>query len=320
MRILQVSSAQERGGGETHLLQLVTALRNRGHHVVVAGRKDGPLHPEIPLSALRLRAVLKRERFDVVHAHVARDYPIVAGAALGIRGLTVVFTRHLLYRVRRNPLYKRADGWIAPTPEILDTLKPLRPRASAVIPNWVDLQKFPYRPHAFHDPITVGLIGQISPHKGHEDAVEAMRRLGPGYRLLIAGKGDSAYETRLKKISAALPVEYVGFVELPKFFERVDAVIVPSWNEPFGIITLEAMASGIPVIGTGPRNVLHGTFIPPRDPAALASAIRSLRPGEGVSAARKHVEENFDIRKVIPLIEKFYADRQRRARADVAAR
>src|SRR5579883_1450443 len=122
MRILQVNSARTLGGGETHVLQLTAALRQRGHDVVLAGRRDGPLKPDVPVSPLRLRSLMKQ--CDVVHAHVARDYPVVAAAALGISKVKVIFTRHLLYTVRRNPLYKRVDGWIAPTTEILKTLAP----------------------------------------------------------------------------------------------------------------------------------------------------------------------------------------------------
>src|SRR5205814_10469895 len=106
----------------------------------------------------------------------ARDYTTVAAAARGIPGINVVFTRHLLYPVHSHFLYDRVDGWIAPTRQILQTLEPLKPQTSAVTPNWVDLERFRYRPHAFHSPVTVGLIGQISPHKGHGDAIEAMRR------------------------------------------------------------------------------------------------------------------------------------------------
>ena len=175
-----------------------------------------------------------------------------------------------------------------------------------MIPNWVDLETFPYRPHALHKPVAVGLIGQVSPHKGHEDAIEAMRELGSDFRLLIAGKGDAAYKAKLRKKAVGLQVEFTGFVALPEFFDETDVLILPSWNEPFGIILLEAMASGIPVIGTGPREILHGTSVPPRDPPALAQAIRSLSADKIVESARKHVEKNFDIRTVIPQIEKFY--------------
>jgi glycosyltransferase involved in cell wall biosynthesis len=318
MRILQVSSAPDIGGGETHLLQLVEALRKRDHAVSIAGRRDGPLTPDIALpflnsadfySAIRLRSVIKRGSFDVVHAHVARDYAVVAAAAWGIAKVKVVFTRHLLYPVRKNLLYKRVDGWIAPTSQILKTLDPLQPRRSAVIPNWVDVERFSYRPHSFHDPITVGLIGQIAPHKGHSDAIEAMRMLGTGFRLLIAGKGESSYEAMLKQKSAELPIEFLGFLQPMEFFKKIDILIVPSWEEPFGIVLLEAMASGIPVIATdrgGPKEIVRGTLIPPHDSSALANAIRSIRSGAGIREARDHVERNFDMTKIVPMIEGFY--------------
>jgi glycosyltransferase involved in cell wall biosynthesis len=318
MRILQVSSARNFGGGETHILQLVDGLRSRGHDVMVAGCRDGPLKPDIALpflnsadvwTALRLRSIIKRERFDVVHAHVARDYTLVAAAAWGVPKPKIVFTRHLLYPVHRHFLYKRVDGWIAPTAQILKTLDPLNPKRSAVIPNWVDLDRFPYQPHSFHSPVTVGLIGQVAPHKGHDDAIEAMRHLGDGFQLLIAGHGDSAYEGQLKRKAEGLPVQFVGFVSVPAFFEHVDILIVPSWEEPFGIVLLEAMASGIPVIATdqgGPAEILQSGLVPPRDPAALANGIRSIRPGELIKEARKRVEQNYEMQKIVTMIEEFY--------------
>ena len=88
---------------------------------------DGPEARSIPIfnsdflnsidvfTAYGLRQALAKGRFDVVHAHVARDYTVTAAAAWGLPNVTVVMTRHLLYRVRRNPLYRRVDGWIAPT-------------------------------------------------------------------------------------------------------------------------------------------------------------------------------------------------------------
>jgi glycosyltransferase involved in cell wall biosynthesis len=303
MRILQVNSARTLGGGETHVLELTRVLQERGHEVLLAGRRGGPLNPDIPMTALRLRSLLKRDRFDIVHAHVARDYPLVAATALGIRDVKVVFTRHLLYPVRRNVLYKRVDGWIATTTEVLESLASLKPKRAAVIPNWVDTRKFAYRPHSPHHPIQVGLIGQISPHKGHDDAVEAMRELGSGFQLVIAGEGDAPYIASLKRKAAGLPVRFAGFVALPDYFAEIDVLIVPSWHEPFGIVTLEAMSAGIPVIGTGPVDVLRGTLIPPRDPHALARAIRSFKLDP---AAREHVARNFDIRQIVPRIEQFY--------------
>jgi glycosyltransferase involved in cell wall biosynthesis len=327
MRILQVSSAKNLGGGETHVLELSEALRARGHEVVIAGRSRGPLRPDIALPFLnsadlftivKLRRILKRRPFDILHAHVARDYSVVTAAAWGIPQLKVVLTRHLLYPVRAHALYRRVDGWIAITSQVLKTLEPLSPKMSCVIPNWVDTRKFVYAPHPLHHPATVGLLGQVSPHKGHDDAIEAIRALGIGYRLLIAGKGEPDYQKELKKKSEGLPVEFAGFVPLPEFFAEIDILAVPSWEEPFGIVLLEAMAAGIPVVATnrgGPLDIIrtgiHGVLVPPRDPQGLANAIRKLIHDEGlrssiVRQARTLVETSFDISRVTPQIEDFY--------------
>jgi glycosyltransferase involved in cell wall biosynthesis len=327
MRILQVSSARNLGGGETHVLELTEHLRKRGHDVVIAGRRSGPLKPDIHLpflnsadflTALRLRRILKKQRFEIVHAHVARDYTVVAAAAWGVKNLGVVFTRHLLYPVRPHVLYKRVDGWIAITSQVLATLTPLAPKMAYIIPNWVDLETFPYRPHPLHDPIAVGVLGQVAPHKGHDDAVEAIRLLGKGYRLVVAGKGEAAYIEALRKKSAGLAVDFPGFVSLPVFFEMVDILAAPSWEEPFGIVLLEAMATGIPVVSTdkgGPAEIIssgvHGILAPPRNPAALAEAIRSIANDHAlrsriVDDARKQVEQKYEISNVIPHVEAFY--------------
>src|SRR5262245_25673992 len=327
MRILQVSSARNLGGGETHVIQLVEKLRERGHTVIVAGRPGSPLHAEIELpflnsadflSALRLRKILKAERIDIVHAHVARDYTVVAAAAWGVPSVKVVFTRHLLYPVKKHVLYRRVDGWLAPTSQILRTLDHLKPKRAAVVPNWVDLAKFTFSPHDLHDPSNVGLLGQISPHKGHDDAIEALRLLGGGYRLLIAGKGDADYVETLKAKARGLPVMFSGFVELPEFFDAIDVLLVPSWEEPFGIVLLEAMASGIPVISTaagGPldiiRNGENGLLAQPRNPSALAEAVGQLSRDPSLRScviqnALDRVKAEYDISRVVPRIEDFY--------------
>jgi L-malate glycosyltransferase len=329
MRILQVSSASTWGGGETHVVELVEFLRKRGHEVVIAGRAGSLLKPHIELpflnsidfiTAMRLRSRLKKVAFDIVHAHVARDYTIVAAAAWGIPKPKIVFTRHLLHPVRPHFFYRRVDAWIAPTSQILKTLEPLAPKAAVVIPNWVDVEKFVYRPHALHTPITIGLPGQISPHKGHDDAIEAIRQLGGNFRLLIAGKGEASYENALRKRSAGLPVEFLGFVSLAEFLQKADIVIVPSWEEPFGIVLLEAMAAGVSVIATsrgGPLDIIsspdEGALVPPRDSRALANAIQSLaaddqRRAAIIRNARERVEKHFDMRTIVPRIEDLYRE------------
>src|SRR6185436_17955892 len=100
------------------------------------------------------------------------------------------------------------------------------------------------------------------------------------------------------------------------FFSNVDILLVPSWEEPFGIVLLESMAAGIPVISTaagGPLDIIRsgidGILVPPRDPEALVRAIRSLDDAllrqNIIRSARERVETHFDIRNVVPKVENF---------------
>ncbi len=327
MRILQVSSAQMLGGGEVHVIELTDMLRERGHTVSVAGRRNGPLDTDFDLpflnsadlyTAYRLRRIVRREQFDIVHAHVARDYPVAAAALWGLSGPKLVLTRQLIFAVKKNPFYRRVDGWIVTTNQILRSIEHLDPRASVIVPNWVDCRKLTYEERAVQDPVRVGLLGQVSPHKGHDDAIEAVRLLGPGFRLLIGGKGTPDYVRDLKKRAGNLPVEFLGFVEPPSFLETVDMLIVPSWEEPFGIVVLEAMAAGVNVIATnagGPPEILDfgkaGLLVQPRNPAELAGAIRRLATDRTLrdqlrARALERVRTRYDISLTVPKIEDFY--------------
>ena len=111
-----------------------------------------------------------------------------------------------------------------------------------------------------------------------------------------------------------------GAAKIVEFFQKTDILILPSWEEPFGIVLLEAMATGIPVIATGrggPLDIisspLEGVLVPPRNPGALANAIQSLATDDErrmtiIRNARERVEKHFDIRTVVPKIEELYTE------------
>jgi glycosyltransferase involved in cell wall biosynthesis len=327
MKILQVCSADVLGGGEVHVIELTAKLREFGHDVSVAGRPGGPLEIDYGLrflnamdlvTAYRLRRIVTAHGFDIVHAHLARDYPVAAAALAGLGKPRLVLTRQLIFPVSRNPLYRRVDGWIVTTGQIRDSILRHDPAAVEVIPNWVDVRTLPLGTDRPGPPSILGLLGQVSPHKGHDDAIEMMRRLGPGFRLLVAGRGEPGYEQRLRSRAEGLPVEFVGFVDSRKFLPRIDVLILPSWEEPFGIVVLEAMAAGVNVVATdrgGPPEILDhgqaGLLVGPRDPEAMANAILKLAADAGLRAtlrreARKRVESRYDIHLTVPRIEAFY--------------
>lgn len=133
-------------------------------------------------------------------------------------------------------------------------------------------------------------VGRIDSRKGIEIAVRALEHL-PGADLTVVGSGDDAYLERLRGLADEAGVgERTAFRgasrdELPAIYSQADAVVFPvQWEEPWGLVPLEAMAVGTPVVASGrggSREFLRDgdnclVYRPAEDPAALAAAVRRL--------------------------------------------
>jgi len=102
-------------------------------------------------------------------------------------------------------------------------------------------------------------VGRLDPNKGIDTAVEAMRHLPSQARLELVGGWDSAEETRLRRLAAEAGVAdrvifagQRGRAEIVEAYGRSDAVVFPvRWEEPWGLVPLEAMGRGRPVVATG---------------------------------------------------------------------
>ena len=134
-------------------------------------------------------------------------------------------------------------------------------------------------------------VGRIDERKGVEDAVRALTRLPEQTTLHIAGDGDPGEVARLRDLIARTGldgrVELLGMrthAELPAIYEACDAVLFPvRWSEPQGIVPLEAMALGRPVIATGMggsaeylADEVNCLLSPPSKPDGLARAVTRL--------------------------------------------
>jgi glycosyltransferase involved in cell wall biosynthesis len=141
----------------------------------------------------------------------------------------------------------------------------------------------------------LGVVGQLTPWKGQDDAIRALARLReahPDAQLVIAGSAKFvSRETRFdnpgyvrglhalcEELGVADAVHFVGEREdIPDLLRALDVLLVPSWTEPFGRVVIEGMAMGIPVIATtdgGPAEIIEhgetGVLAPPREPQAWA--------------------------------------------------
>jgi glycogen(starch) synthase len=165
-------------------------------------------------------------------------------------------------------------------------------------------------------------VGRIDPDKGIDLAVAALAELPPQAALTVAGAGDASYEAQLSDQAESLGVRdrvsFLGSVEadaLPALYASADAVLFPiRWDEPWGLVPLEAMGVGRPVVAVAKggaasylRDGENSLLIAPEDPDALAAAVRRLGSDAGLRSrlcaggartAAEHSAERFEQRMV----------------------
>jgi glycogen(starch) synthase len=138
--------------------------------------------------------------------------------------------------------------------------------------------------------------GRVDPDKGVETALRALPLLPPAAGLVVAGRGRPGELARLSALAAGLGVadrvrfEALGRAQLARRYREADALAFCSlWEEPFGLVPVEAMACATPVVATrrgGSAEVLvdgvNCLEVPPGDPAALAAALRRLAADPGL--------------------------------------
>ena len=221
------------------------------------------------------------------------------------------------------------------------------PARLSVVPCGVDLEHFTPTPaagdaawpRASRTPFRVVSVGRLVPRKGFGDAIEAMAEL-PDAELLIAGgpehcrmEGDPEVRRLLglaARYGVAGRVRLLGPVPrraLPALLRSADVVVCTPWYEPFGIVPLEAMACGNPVVAAAVGGLLDtvvdqvtGLHVPPRNPAALAAALEQLRADDDRrraygEAAAVRVRERFGWAQVTTRTAALYAVAVARGRA-----
>ncbi len=256
---------------------------------------------------------------DLVHLHVPWDRANVQIARLARkRGLPYVVTTHgmlddwpMLQRSWKKWLYNRLFGrrlleraavvQCTAEPELEKTRKWLGGARAVVVPYMFDFAPFERPPGpglarrsieaaAAEEP-RVLFLSRLHAKKGAELLIEAvadLRQRGLAFRLLLAGPGDDPYVGSLKELAAsqglADRVAFLGMVQgdlKVSLFEAADLFVLPTQQENFGIVLLEAMACGTPVITTRGVKIWSeleqcGALIVNRTPRAFADAIEML--------------------------------------------
>ena len=327
-RVLHLINTFSVGGVEMHLLSLVQRLPRDRYDVTVAyfreeAQEARSLVPDfqrlgVPVVDLgmphwrdvwalaRLRKVLKRGRFHLVHTHLFRAD--VFGPPLArMAGVPAVVTSvHNTERFFKNPAVRLA---LRLANRHVDRVVAISQAVKASLVDDVGLPED--RIQVIHygiamdregqpsrvairdrlgvpqDALVIGTVGRLSRQKGHRYLLEAFPRvLGrwPDARLLIVGHDDERLRPELQALAQRLGIgERVllpGYMEGAEAMEAMDLFALPSLWEGFGLVMLEAMRAGLPVVasrvGSLPEIVEEGEtglLVPPADSEGLASAV-----------------------------------------------
>ena len=149
-------------------------------------------------------------------------------------------------------------------------------------------------------------VGRLVSVKGVDVALKALTELDPAYTLTICGDGEDrrSLKTHANRLGVADRVTFKGWVshdELSDIARRSSIQLVPSRYEPFGIVALEAIAAGCPVVGSDTGGLPEavgrcGILVPPDDPEALARGIeRAKAQRENLLQNREGHLEQFEI-------------------------
>lgn len=295
----------------------------------------------------RLRRLVRERAIDLVHAHLAYT-AIGARLGLGWTGVPLVYTEHIVWecyhpatywanlltfarndhvftvsdRVRHSIRYPAALRLLSrpPVETLYHGLDP------AAVARWADedgSQRVRSELGVASDAPTVVTVANFKAHKGYEyllQAAEQVRGAIPEVRFVLVGQGPLEAEVRdgVRRRGLDGTVVFAGHRrDVPRILSACDVFALASLHEGLSIALLEAMAVGTPPVVTdvgGLAEVVadgeHGLVVPPRDPEALASSIRSLlgdpQLRRRLGRAARARAASFDIRASVRRAEAVY--------------
>ena len=251
-----------------------------------------------------LRHLMRHTAFDLVHTHMYASNTAAMSALLGTT-TPLVITEHSEARWRSwrarwisHWAYQRAAHIIAVSRSIEHRLQEVDHVPAArlsVLPNGVPPYLFdpqdmalPLSQELSAGPI-VGVVARLQPEKGVQHFVQAaalVHRQQPAAQFLIVGDGPlrAELEAQVARRSLSEQVHFLGFrQDARRLMGSLDLLVIPSLSEGTPLVTLEAMAAGVPVLATRvggiPEQICHGRtgwLVEPANPAALADAMLYL--------------------------------------------
>ena len=223
-----------------------------------------------PLVVLKLYFRLKKFAPDVIVVHSKKAIPM-------FKVLSTMLKAKLV-GVAHNPKIKRlemCDGIFSVTKNQLDKMREagLKTKHMFVVPNMIEMPDKEPQYQPYHKPVIIGTMGRFEPVKGFCDLLDALSLLkerGVEFRAIIGGKNNAAYDAEEKRIFQKVKdlkleddVTFCGWVtDKAAFFKDIDVFVLPSLEESFGVVLLEAAFFKKPIVCSntdGPKEVWANT-------------------------------------------------------------
>ena len=292
-----------------------------------------------PVGLGSLHRCLRRLRPDILHSHTPRDYYLSAAATVGLP-IRNVGTRHQLLPIGhsrlKRPFLKRFAAMIAVSEAVRDGLvvSGIHVRRVVTVPNGVEAAESGDPPLELRGQLglpvstgpVIGCVGMLSPAKGQDIllwAASLLRGRWPGLQVVLIGgeTGRQRFAAKLRTMAQelGLSVTFAGYRErAASLLPALDMLVLPSRAEPFGLVTAEALAHGVPVVATrsgGSREIVRdgreGLLVAPDDPEALAGAIGRLLSDHQLwerchQAGPQRVASHFSLTRQVAQTERVY--------------
>lgn len=311
LSILQVCSAsQATYGAVQSLMTLARAQRAAGHRVEFLTfkgkrfgaqvRDEGFAVHEVrvrakvdPVAIAKMRRVMRRGRFDVVHTHLSTSSVNGCLAAKAARVPSVATVHGMSGKLS----FAAADHLIAVSEQVKAHLvdQGVRGEKVSVVYNGLDLDLPDFdraearrRVGIAGDGPVLGTVARVTAAKGIDDALHALAEISlhyPNLRYLVVGDGDALPECRdlAKVLGLEGKVKFAGYQkDVATYLAAMDLFLFPSHKEAMGIALVEAMRVGVPIVGTNIGGIPEvvtpdcGILVPDRSPRELASGALTL--------------------------------------------
>lgn len=297
-----------------------------------------------PRPVLRLARIIRKWQPDIVHSHMVHAN-LLARIVRPLAPFPVlVCTAHNIDEGGRlrEVLYRLTDLFCDLTTQVSQAGLERYVHVGAVprhkiryIPNGVDTERFKpnledrlkVRKELGVDGFVWLAVGRFDPQKDYPNMLQAFARVVHKHSntiLLIAGDGPlrETMENMAQELGAEKHVKFLGIRrDIPQLMNAADAYVMSSSWEGMPMVLLEASATGLPIVATdvgGNREVvldgITGFLVPPRNPEALAEAVLRMmdlpeeKRREMGKAARKHVEDNFSLDRIVDMWEALYKE------------